>query len=56
MDKNNMETNGKSDDKESEDFCIDLRQFLHISLDKEKLKDELDGISNYNNIYEERII
>lgn len=53
MDKINIiEANTKSDDKVSEDFCIDLRQFLYIGLDKEKLKDELDGISNYNNIYE----
>lgn len=32
-------------------FSIDLNQFLHIGLDKEKMKDKLEGLSDYNNIY-----
>ena len=32
-------------------FHIDMGQFLHINVDKEKMKDELEDISDYNNIY-----
>ena len=39
MNKNNI--NSKNDNNSYGNFCIDLRQFLHINLDKEKFKDEL---------------
>lgn len=32
-------------------FHIDMRQFLHINVDKEKMKDELEGLNDYDNIY-----
>ena len=49
---NNIKTNSENDDTSSECFCLDIRQFLHINVDKEKMKDELEGLSDYNNIYE----
>ena len=52
MDKNNIKTNSENDGDSSEYFRLDIRQFLHINVDKEKYKDELEGLSDYNNIYE----
>lgn len=52
MDKNNIKTNSENDDDSSECFRLDIRQFLHINVDKEKMKDELECLSDYNNIYE----
>ena len=52
MDKNNIKTNSENDDDSSECSRLNIRQFLHINVDKEKMKDELEGLSDYNNIYE----
>lgn len=52
MDKNNIKTNSENDDDSSECFRLNIRQFLHINVDKEKMKDELECLSDYNNIYE----
>lgn len=51
MENNNDKLNKENDTDMMEDFLIDLRQFIHIGVDKEKFKDELDGINDYNNIY-----
>lgn len=52
MDKTNIKTNSENYDDSSECFRLDMRQFLHINVDKDKMKDELEGLSDYNNIYE----
>ena len=49
MDKNNIKTNSENDDDSSECFRLDIRQFLHINVDKEKMKDELDGYKGRTN-------
>lgn len=51
MDKNNITTNNENDDNSFGGFRLDMRQFLHINVDKEKTKDELEGLNDYNNIY-----
>lgn len=50
MDKNKIQVQ-QSERVLREGVRIDLRKFLYIDVDKEKLKDELESIEDYNNIF-----